>query len=143
MLEYFINTHGARKGLADTALRHRRLGLPDPSSGRRLPGRHRSRARLRHRAGILVDLAERAADGTLIRDPHVETSAYARTLAADAVDAEGNVVVERGHDLGDPAIDAALEAGITSVKVRSVLTCASAAGVCRVLRPLDGHRQAG
>jgi len=80
--------------------------------------------------GIVVELAERAADGTLIRDPHVETSAYARTLAADAVDAKGTVVVERGHDLGDPAIDAALEAGITSVKVRSVLTCASADGVC-------------
>ena len=47
-----------------------------------------------------------------LRDAHVETSAYARTLASDAVDENGNVVVERGHDLGDPAIDALLEAGI-------------------------------
>jgi len=29
VLEYFISTHGARKGLADTALAYRRLGLPD------------------------------------------------------------------------------------------------------------------
>ena len=40
------------------------------------------------------------------------------------------MVVERGHDLGDPAIDALLAAGITEVKVRSVLTCATGTGVC-------------
>ena len=50
VLEYFINTHGARKGLADTALRTADSGyltrrLVDVS-----PGRHRPRARLRHRA---------------------------------------------------------------------------------------------
>ena len=50
--------------------------------------------------------------------------------AADAVDADGNVVVERGHDLGDPAIEALLAAGITEVKVRSVLTCGTGTGVC-------------
>ena len=66
----------------------------------------------------------------MIRDAHVETSTYARTLAADAVDANGTVIVERGHDLGDPAIDALLEAGITTVKVRSVLTCTTGTGVC-------------
>ena len=51
-------------------------------------------------------------------------------MAADAVDANGTVIVERGHDLGDPAIDALLEAGITTVKVRSVLTCTTGTGVC-------------
>ena len=40
VLEYFIATHGARKGLADTALRTADSGLPDPSSGRRVAGRH-------------------------------------------------------------------------------------------------------
>src|SRR5205807_6192705 len=40
------------------------------------------------------------------------------------------VVVERGHDLGDPAIDALLAAGITEVKVRSVLTCTTGTGLC-------------
>ena len=43
VLEYFISTHGARKGLADTAA-HRRLGLPDPAPGRRRPGRDRPRS---------------------------------------------------------------------------------------------------
>ena len=39
VLEYFISTHGARKGLADTALADRRLGLPDAAPRRRLAGR--------------------------------------------------------------------------------------------------------
>jgi DNA-directed RNA polymerase subunit beta' len=134
VLEYFINTHGARKGLADTALRTADSGYLT----RRLVDVSQDVIVREHdcgtERGIVVDLAERATgpDGkaTLIRDPFVETSAYARTLAADAVDAKGKVVVERGQDLGDPAIDAALAAGITEVKVRSVLTCASADGVC-------------
>ncbi|BBX09813.1 DNA-directed RNA polymerase subunit beta' [Mycolicibacterium aichiense] len=130
VLEYFINTHGARKGLADTALRTADSGYLT----RRLVDVSQDVIVREHdcgtERGILVDLAERQADGSLIRDPHVETSAYARTLAADAVDEAGNVVVTAGHDLGDPAIDALLEAGITSVKVRSVLTCTSASGVC-------------
>ncbi|GAA1479737.1 DNA-directed RNA polymerase subunit beta' [Gordonia sinesedis] len=128
--EYFINTHGARKGLADTALRTADSGyltrrLVDVSQDVIVRETDCGTER-----GIVVPLAERQPDGTLIRDPHVETSAYARTLAADAVDADGNVIVERGHDLGDPAIEALLNAGITEVKVRSVLTCATGTGVC-------------
>ncbi|GAY16539.1 DNA-directed RNA polymerase subunit beta' [Mycobacterium sp. shizuoka-1] len=129
VLEYFINTHGARKGLADTALRTADSGYLT----RRLVDVSQDVIVREHdcgtERGIIVDLAELQGD-TLIRDPHVETSAYARTLAADAVDEKGNVIVTAGHDLGDPAIDALLEAGITSVKVRSVLTCTSASGVC-------------
>ena len=40
VLEYFISTHGARKGLADTALRTADSGLPHPAPGRCRPGRH-------------------------------------------------------------------------------------------------------
>ena len=129
VLEYFINTHGARKGLADTALRTADSGYLT----RRLVDVSQDVIVREHdcgtERGIIVELAELQGDA-LIRDPHVETSAYARTLAADAVDEKGNVVVTAGHDLGDPAIDALLEAGITSVKVRSVLTCTSGSGVC-------------
>ena len=53
VLEYFISTHGARKGLADTALRTADSGLPDPAPGRRRAGRHHPRGRLRHRGGQL------------------------------------------------------------------------------------------
>lgn len=133
VLEYFINTHGARKGLADTALRTADSGyltrrLVDVSQDVIVRETDCETER-----GITVTLAElqgTGKDAALVRDQHIETSAYARTLASDAVDANGNVVVERGHDLGDPAIDALLAAGITEVKVRSVLTCGTGTGVC-------------
>ena len=75
VLEYFINTHGARKGLADTALRTADSGyltrrLVDVSA------RTSSFARrdCETERGINVTLAERQPDGSLIRDPHIETS---------------------------------------------------------------------
>jgi DNA-directed RNA polymerase subunit beta' len=60
----------------------------------------------------------------------VENSIYARSLAADAVDAKGNVIAKAGDDAGDVLIDTLIAAGIHEVKVRSVLTCESATGVC-------------
>jgi len=127
--EYFIATHGARKGLADTALRTADSGyltrrLVDVSQDVIVRETDCETER-----GINVVLAA-LLDKSLVRDQHIETSAYARTLATDAVDKKGNVIVERGHDLGDPAIEALLTAGITEVKVRSVLTCATGTGVC-------------
>ncbi|MBD8507826.1 DNA-directed RNA polymerase subunit beta' [Hoyosella sp. G463] len=130
VLEYFINTHGARKGLADTALRTADSGyltrrLVDVSQDVIVREVDCGTSR-----GLEIPIAEHTQDGSLIQVEHVETSAYARTLAADALDANGNVVVERGHDLGDPAIEKLIESGITKVKVRSVLTCTTATGVC-------------
>jgi DNA-directed RNA polymerase subunit beta' len=129
VLEYFINTHGARKGLADTALRTADSGyltrrLVDVSQDVIVRETDCQTER-----GINVVLAE-LQDKSMVRDQHIETSAYARTLATPAVDKKGNVIVDRGHDLGDPAIDALLNAGITEVRVRSVLTCATGTGVC-------------
>ncbi|MGV0801963.1 DNA-directed RNA polymerase subunit beta', partial [Mycolicibacterium elephantis] len=96
VLEYFINTHGARKGLADTALRTADSGYLT----RRLVDVSQDVIVREHdcetERGITVTLAEKQPDGTWVRDQHIETSAYARTLATDAVDADGNVVVERG-----------------------------------------------
>ncbi|MCW2590935.1 MAG: DNA-directed polymerase subunit beta [Mycobacterium sp.] len=130
VLEYFINTHGARKGLADTALRTADSGYLT----RRLVDVSQDVIVREHdcetERGVVVTLAELQDNGSLVRDAHIETAAYARTLASDAVDAKGNVVVERGHDIGDPAIDALLAAGISEVKVRSVLTCTTGTGVC-------------
>jgi DNA-directed RNA polymerase subunit beta' len=130
VLEYFINTHGARKGLADTALRTADSGYLT----RRLVDVSQDVIVREHdcetERGVIVTLAELQDNGSLVRDAHIETAAYARTLASDAVDAKGNVVVERGHDIGDPAIDALLAAGISEVKVRSVLTCTTGTGVC-------------
>src|SRR5581483_9616334 len=81
VLEYFINTHGARKGLADTALRTADSGyltrrLVDVSQDVIVRETDCETER-----GVMVTLAEVQADGSLVRDAHVETSAYARTLA--------------------------------------------------------------
>ncbi|WP_030226547.1 DNA-directed RNA polymerase subunit beta' [Actinoalloteichus caeruleus] len=130
VLEYFISTHGARKGLADTALRTADSGyltrrLVDVSQDvivREIDcGTER---------GIFMPIAARSQDGTLLRDNYVETSVYSRSSAEDVTDADGGLLLARGADLGDTAIDALTSAGVTRVKVRSVLTCESAIGVC-------------
>jgi DNA-directed RNA polymerase subunit beta' len=65
-----------------------------------------------------------------VLDSNVENSVYARSLAADAVDAKGKVIAEAGADVGDVLLDTLLAAGVHDIKVRSVLTCESAVGVC-------------
>ena len=128
--EYFIATHGARKGLADTALRTADSGyltrrLVDVSQDVIIREESCGTSK-----GLDLPIATVAADGTLVKDPNVENSVFARSLAADAVDAKGTVVAEAGHDVGDVLIDQLIDAGITEIKVRSVLTCESAIGVC-------------
>ena len=130
VLEYFIATHGARKGLADTALRTADSGYLT----RRLVDVSQDvivhEADCGTRRGLTMPIAELDSEGVAQRLDSVETTAYARTLAADAKDAEGNVVLEAGEDVGDVAIDKLVKAGITSIKVRSVLNCESAVGTC-------------
>ena len=130
VLEYFIATHGARKGLADTALRTADSGYLT----RRLVDVSQDVIIREHdcgtKQGLTLPIATVSEDGTLYRADTVETSVYARTLAADVIDAEGNVIVAAGTDVGDPVIDTLLAAGVTEVKVRSVLTCGSKVGTC-------------
>ena len=129
--EYFISTHGARKGLADTALRTADSGyltrrLVDVSQDVIIREEDCGTSK-----GLDFPIAHASADGTeLERDENVENSVYARTLAADVVDAKGEVLAEAGIDVGDVQIDRFIASGVTSVKVRSVLTCESSVGVC-------------
>jgi DNA-directed RNA polymerase subunit beta' len=129
VLEYFISTHGARKGLADTALRTADSGyltrrLVDVSQDVIIREEDCGTER-----GVVMAIATRNAEGNLVRDPNAETSVYARTLAADVV-VDKKVVLEAGADLGDVAITALVEAGVEEVKVRCVLTCDSKVGTC-------------
>jgi DNA-directed RNA polymerase subunit beta' len=131
VLEYFIATHGARKGLADTALRTADSGyltrrLVDVSQDVIVREIDCGTTR-----GIMMKVGEPGGpDGTAFRAEHVETSVYARTLATEITDKDGNVLLNRGDDLGDPAIEKLLGSGVTEAKVRSVLTCESVVGVC-------------
>ncbi|HEX6353913.1 DNA-directed RNA polymerase subunit beta' [Actinophytocola sp.] len=130
VLEYFIATHGARKGLADTALRTADSGyltrrLVDVSQDVIVREVDCGTTR-----GIMMKVGQPGPDGTVIPAEHVETSVYARTLSSEITDKDGNVLLNRGDDLGDPAIAKLLGSGVTEAKVRSVLTCESAVGVC-------------
>ena len=130
VLEYFIATHGARKGLADTALRTAESGyltrrLVDVSQDVIIREEDCGT-----RKGLNITIGSVNDDGQVEPNELVETTAFARTLAVDAVDEAGNVVLEAGQDVGDVAIKKLLKAGITQIKVRSVLTCDAAIGTC-------------
>ncbi|WP_436773270.1 DNA-directed RNA polymerase subunit beta' [Yinghuangia sp. YIM S09857] len=129
VLEYFISTHGARKGLADTALRTADSGyltrrLVDVSQDVIIREEDCGTDR-----GLTLDIAVRAADGSLRKTNDVETSVYARSLAED-VSVDGKVVAPAGVDLGDVIINQLVAAGVEQVKTRSVLTCESKVGTC-------------
>jgi DNA-directed RNA polymerase subunit beta' len=133
VLEYFISTHGARKGLADTALRTADSGyltrrLVDVSQDVIIREEDCGTDR-----GITMRIAAPATEtgrpGALRRADNVETSVYARNTAEDIV-VDGSTLVAAGTDLGDVIIGQLLEAGVQTVKVRSVLTCDSKVGTC-------------
>ena len=126
VLEYFIATHGARKGLADTALRTANSGYLT----RRLVDVSQDVIVREHdcgtRRGLVLPLI--GEDGGLHQD--VETSIHGRTLAVDVKDEAGNVLAAAGSDVSDELIEKLFKAGVKEVRVRSVLTCESAIGVC-------------
>jgi DNA-directed RNA polymerase subunit beta' len=129
VLEYFISTHGARKGLADTALRTADSGyltrrLCDVAQDVIIREEDCGTDR-----GLTLKMAAKDSTGTLVRDDHVETSLFGRNLAED-VTASGKVILTAGTDLGDRNIDTLVAAGVEEVKVRSVLTCDSKVGQC-------------
>ena len=129
VLEYFISTHGARKGLADTALRTADSGyltrrLCDVAQDVIIREEDCGTDR-----GLTLKIAAKDSAGKLVRDDHVETSLFGRNLAED-VSAGGKVILTAGTDLGDRNIDILVAAGVEEVKVRSVLTCDSKVGQC-------------
>ncbi len=129
-LEYFTATHGARKGLADTALRTADSGYLT----RRLVDVAQDvivrEADCGTNRGLLKPIMVLDDSGVEVRSEDIDTSVYARTLAKDAVDEAGNVIVEAGTDIGDVALEKLITAGIKEITVRSVLTCKSRIGAC-------------
>ena len=129
VLEYFNNSHGSRKGLADTALRTADSGyltrrlvdvaqdviVREEDCGTRL--------------GVQVPIGEESGDKIVLSDLW-ETSASGRVLATDVKGEDGEVVAEAGSDLTEELTQKLLDAKVTDVKVRSVLTCQTPAGVC-------------
>ena len=131
VLEYFIATHGARKGLADTALRTADSGyltrrLVDVSQDVIIREDDCGTER-----GLPKRIGQRLESGAVVKDENAETAAYARSSAGEVLHPEtGDVIAGAGDDLGDVKIDEMVEAGIEEVKVRSVLTCDARTGTC-------------
>ena len=126
VLEYFNSTHGARKGLADTALKTANSGyltrrLVDVAQDSII-----NEVDCRTNSGIVMRAIVDA--GTVVAS--LAARIVGRSTADDLIDLDGNVIVKRGVMIDEADIDAITAAGIQEVKIRSVLTCETRNGVC-------------
>ena len=127
-LQYFISTHGARKGLADTALKTANSGYLT----RRL-------------VDVTQDVIIREEDCNTTSGIHVtslveggeiieplEERIFGRIAAEDIRDpVTKEIIVSRGQEINDELSQEIISAGVDRVLIRSVLTCESAIGVCK------------
>ena len=127
VLEYFNSTHGARKGLADTALKTANSGYLT----RRLVDVAQDCIIFEEDCGTERGLTVRAVmDGGDVVSALSERI-LGRTSAEDVLDPVTNAVLIPGNTLiEEDAADAIEKAGVEAVKIRSVLTCESTVGVC-------------
>ncbi|MGY5766202.1 DNA-directed RNA polymerase subunit beta' [Brachybacterium sp. DNPG3] len=129
VLEYFIASHGSRKGLADTALKTAQSGYLT----RRLVDVSQDVIIREHDCGtskgLVLPIAVEEA-GALRAYEHVESTVYGRVLATPAIGGEGQEAAPAGSEVGDVLIEQLVEAGVREVKIRSVLTCESSSGTC-------------
>ncbi|MGY6561081.1 MAG: DNA-directed RNA polymerase subunit beta' [Luteibaculaceae bacterium] len=139
ILEYFISTHGARKGLADTALKTADAGYLT----RRLVDVAQDVIITADDCGTLRGITATA----LKKSDEVVESLYDRILGRvsvhDVLNPEtGEVIVESGAEITYDVADAIEAAGIEEVEIRSVLTCEMKRGVCAKCygRNLATHR---
>src|SRR5256712_458505 len=125
VLEYFISTHGGRKGLADTAIRTADSG-------------YLTRRLVDVAQDVIVRIDECGdEDGIFINSD--ETGAvepfqdrlFARLVAQDVKDAKGNLIASRGDDIDRTLAKKIVDAGVRRVRIRSPLACHAKHGICR------------
>src|SRR5437762_2060105 len=127
VLEYFNSTHGARKGLADTALKTANSGYLT----RRLVDVSQDAVIIEEDCGTDQALEMRAIvqGGAMIAS--LADRVLGRTTAEDIVDPKsGEVIIAEGELLDEPMVARIEEIGLQGVKIRSPLVCASRQGVC-------------
>ena len=127
VLEYFSSTHGARKGLADTALKTANSGYLT----RRLVDVAQDCIITEEDCGtkesITVNAVIEGGDTIVTLADRV----LGRTVAEDVVDPESNnVIIKKNILLDEVGVEILEEAEIESIRVRSVLTCDTKSGVC-------------
>jgi len=126
VLEYFNSTHGARKGLADTALKTANSGYLT----RRLVDVAQDSIITMVDCGSTNGIRMRAIidAGQIVAS--LATRILGRTAAEDLKEADGEIIVHAGEMIQEWHIDRINAAGIQEVKIRSVLTCEAKNGVC-------------
>ena len=127
VLQYFISTHGARKGLADTALKTANSGYLT----RRLADVGQDCIISEEDCGTMlgVEVESLMEGGEVIQ--RLEERILGRVAMEDINDPfTDEVIVKAGEDLDEEAVKIVENAGVASVKIRSVLTCKSKHGVC-------------
>ena len=129
VLEYFIASHGSRKGLADTALKTAQSGyltrrLVDVSQDVIVREADCGTAK-----GLSLPVTVEEA-GAIVPAENLETTVHGRILATAAIGADGTEVLPVGAEIGDVQIEQMVAANVKDVKIRSVLTCDSAVGTC-------------
>ncbi len=127
VLQYFISTHGARKGLADTALKTANSG-------------YLTRRLVDVSQDLVVSEEDCGTTEGLVMNPIIEGGdvieplrerVLGRVLSVDAVKLDGGVVAEAGTLLDERWVDILDEKGIDQVVVRSGITCETRYGICR------------
>ncbi|NCV49349.1 MAG: DNA-directed RNA polymerase subunit beta', partial [Rhodobacterales bacterium] len=126
VLEYFNSTHGARKGLADTALKTANSGYLT----RRLVDVAQDCIVTEDDCGTENGFVMRAViEGGDIIEPLSERI-LGRTTADQIVNTSGEVIMEKGVIISEDDIEKIEASGIDNVKVRSALTCETQPGIC-------------
>src|SRR6516164_8794284 len=126
VLEYFISTHGARKGLADTALKTADSG-------------YLTRRLVDVAQDVIINEYDCGTSDGIYVEPIIEAGVEVEPLRDRVVgrvslekikDFEGNVIVEVNQEITEELANQIQAAGIERVRIRSVLTCESRRGVC-------------
>lgn len=131
-IEYFITTHGARKGLTDTALNTAKAGYLT----RKLFVVAQDVMVNEDDCGTKDSIIIRRQSASGINIP-ISKNIRGRVIAEDVVGTDGKVLFKKGHLLTKQESAKIEELGITSVKVRSPLSCKSVRGVCAQCYGID------
>ncbi|MDD3049519.1 MAG: DNA-directed RNA polymerase subunit beta' [Candidatus Cloacimonetes bacterium] len=128
VLEYFISTHGARKGLADTALKTADAGYLT----RRLVDVAQNAIILQDDCGTIEGIEVMALKEGQEVVQSLADRIFGATATEDIIDpVTGKVLVEAGEEISNDMAVTIQKHGITSVKIRSVLTCEAEKGICK------------
>ncbi|MAP26567.1 MAG: DNA-directed RNA polymerase subunit beta' [Methylophaga sp.] len=126
VLQYFISTHGARKGLADTALKTANSGYLT----RRLVDVSQDLVVIEDDCGTTngISMTPIIEGGDVVEA--LGERVLGRVVSEDVLNSDGEVVVQTGHMIDEGSVTKLEREGIDEVMVRSAITCESRYGVC-------------